>query len=327
MSDNKIAKAIMPVPRFRTLWISVFSLMLSLLCAADASAQAKKTTAAKTPSPSTALLQLAAVNALIVDSSTGETIYAKNQNRVVPIASVSKLMTAMVTLDAKQPLDEIITIEYSDIDALDNVFSRVRRGSQLTRADVLRLALMSSENRAAASLAQHYPGGAAAFVTSMNKKAKALGMTHTRFVEPTGLSYQNVSTAHDLVKMVQAANHYPEIKAFTTTKMRDQRFIKPRYGLAFYNTNALIRNDAWDIDVSKTGFNNKAGHCLVMQTTIADKPVTMIFLDTFGKRSTFGDAMRVRRWMETGEIGKPPAGARRYEATRLRESEDYADAS
>ncbi len=265
-------------------------------------------------------LDLASVNALVMDTRNNAVLYSRNPNSVVPIASLSKLMTVMVILDAKQPLDERIAVAIQSTNELKNVFSRVRVDSQLTRKEMLLLTLMSSENRAAASLAHHYPGGYAKFIEAMNSKAKALGMHNTHFVEPTGLSYLNVSTAHDLAAMVSAASGYALIKEMSTTAKKDAHFSKPSYSLAFYNTNPLVRNGNWNITLSKTGFNNMAGHCLVMQTAINNRPVTMVLLDSFGKKSHVGDAGRVRRWLETGNGGLVPASAKDYVKRKARET-------
>ncbi|SEG84964.1 murein-DD-endopeptidase. Serine peptidase. MEROPS family S11 [Marinobacterium lutimaris] len=263
--------------------------------------------------PDAANLQLASVNALVVNLDTGRVLYQKNPDAVVPIASVSKLMTALVALEADQPMDEPIPIQVRDSIQMQNVISRIRIGSELPREDVLQLAIMSSENRAATALAHAYPGGYFAFVRAMNLKAEELGMSSTRFVEPTGLSYFNVSTANDLVKLIRAARKHPEIRKMTTSSKMDARFREPRYVLAFYNTNRLVNSDDWDIELSKTGYNDAAGRCLVMVSEIEGQDIAMVFLDSFGKRSHIGDAGRVKRWLETGDGGDVPRAAARYE--------------
>ncbi|NPU90964.1 MAG: D-alanyl-D-alanine endopeptidase [Gammaproteobacteria bacterium] len=265
-----------------------------------------------------ARLNLASVNALVMDMDHKQVLFAKNADAVVPIASVSKLMTVMVALDANQPLDEVLPIKIDQTRELKGVFSRVRVGSQLTRKELILLTLMSSENRAAATLAHHYKFGYAKFIDAMNKKAKDLGLKGTQFVEPTGLSYSNVSTARDLAKLVQTAAKYPLIRQSSTTAKKDTRFKKPNYSLAFYNTNPLVRNNKWDIRLSKTGFNNKAGHCLVMLTEIDDRQVAVVLLDSFGKRSHVGDAARVKQWLETGKGGTVPTEAKNYERRKNR---------
>jgi len=244
------------------------------------------------------VLQLASNKALIINQNTGEIIYAKNTNLPTPIASITKLMTAMVMLDAKLPLDEVITISDGDVDYLKGTSSRLSVGSRLSRGDFLQLALMSSENRAASALASNYPGGKYAFVKAMNSKVLELGLKNTRFVDPTGLDSENVSTAEDLAKMVQAAYQYPEIKAATTTASREVYFEGRNYPINFNNTNGLVRGGEWEIGLSKTGFINEAGRCLVMQATIAGEPMIVVLLDSYGKLTRIGDANRVRKWIE-----------------------------
>ncbi len=267
----------------------------------------------KAPLLDTSKLKLASVYAMVFDTNTGEPIYAKNPDKVVPIASITKLMTAMVVLDAKQPLDEMVKIDVDKITTLKGVYSRVRRGSEISRHEMLRLALMSSENRAAACLGQGYPGGLAVFVEAMNKKAKDLGMSSSHFAEPTGLSKENVSTPKDLVKMVSAANKYDLIREFTTTPQKSASFQKPNYTLGFYNTNALVRNNSknsWDISVSKTGFTNPAGRCLVMLAKVADRTLAIVLLNSNGKLTPVGDATRIKRWIESGMKSFVPVTAK-----------------
>lgn len=249
------------------------------------------------------MLQLASAKALIVNQQTGETLYAKNTNFVSPIASVTKLMTAMVMLDAQLSLDEYLTISEEDVDVLKGTSSRLRVGSALTRRDLLQLALMASENRAAAALGRHYPGGVAAFVIAMNAKAVELGMTQSRFADPTGLSSDNVSTAEDLVKMVKAAYHYPEIRQATTTASYEVP-VNGQYPVNFNNTNLLVRKGEWNIGLSKTGYISEAGRCLVMQAEIANQPMIIVLLDSNGKYTRIGDAQRVRKWIEHTHLGQ-----------------------
>lgn len=263
--------------------------------------------------------ELAAGSALLVDLKTNQVLYSSNPDFVSPIASVTKLMTAMVTLDAKQSLDEQLPIVIKDTAEMQGVFSRVRVGSQLSRHDTLLITLMSSENRAAASLAHHYPGGHQAFIQAMNAKAQALGMNSSRFVEPTGLSEENVSSAHDLVLMIKAAQQYPLIKQFSTTDERTVAFTKPNYTLGFRNTNALVRKDNWNIQLSKTGFTNSAGHCLVMSTEMNKRPVAFVVLDAFGKYTHMADANRLKKWLETGAITPVPAAALSYKLAKQQE--------
>ncbi|MET1079516.1 MAG: D-alanyl-D-alanine endopeptidase [Pseudomonas sp.] len=256
--------------------------------------------------------ELAAGSALLVDLKTNEVLYSSNPNLVLPIASVTKLMTAMVTLDAKLPLDEVLPVHISETPEMKGVFSRVRVGSELTRRDMLLLALMSSENRAAASLAHHYPGGRPAFVRAMNAKAKALGMAQTRYVESTGLSERNVSTAHDLLLLLKASQQYPLLGQFSTTREQTVAFAKPNYSLGFRNTNHLVHKTDWSIQLTKTGYTDEAGHCLVMRTVMANRPVAFVVLDAFGKFTHMADASRLRRWLETGKITPVPPAAVHY---------------
>lgn len=257
-------------------------------------------------------LHLASGSALVIDLQTDKVLYSSNPDVIVPIASVTKLMTGMVVLDAKQPMDEYIPVNISQTPEMKGVFSRVKLGSELSRKDMLLITLMSSENRAAASLAHSYPGGYPAFILAMNAKAKALGMKHTAYVEPTGLSVYNVSTARDLTKLVLAARNYPPLSELSTTDEKTVSFRKPNYTLGFRNTDHLVRKDNWDIRLTKTGFTNQAGHCLVLLTTMANRPVSVVILDAFGKYTHFADASRLRKWMETGQSGPAPAVALQY---------------
>jgi D-alanyl-D-alanine endopeptidase (penicillin-binding protein 7) len=249
---------------------------------------------------------------MVVDLKTDKVLYAHNPDIVVPIASVTKLMTAMVVLDAKQPMNEMIPVSITDTKEMKGVFSRVKLGSELDRKNMMLIALMSSENRAAASLAHSYPGGYNAFIRAMNAKAKALGMKHTVYVEPTGLSIFNVSTARDLTKLVLAARQYPMLSELSTTPEKTVTFRKPTYSLVFNNTDHLIRKSNWDIKLTKTGFTNQAGHCLVLLTTMADRQVAVVILDAFGKYTHFADAGRLRNWMESGKSGPAPEAAVAY---------------
>lgn len=263
--------------------------------------------------------ELAAGSALLVDLNTNQILYSSNPDFVAPIASVTKLMTAMVALDAKQSLDEKLPIVIKDTAEMQGVFSRVRLGSELSRHDVLLITLMSSENRAAASLAHHYRGGHNAFIQAMNAKAQALGMHSTRFVEPTGLSEENVSSAQDLVLMVKAAQQYPLIRQFSTMDEHTVAFTKPNYTLGFRNTNALVRKDNWNIQLSKTGFTNSAGHCLVMSTEMNKRPVAFVVLDAFGKYTHMADANRLKKWLETGAITPVAPAALSYKQAKQKE--------
>ena len=255
-----------------------------------------------------AKLRLASLNAVVIDASANHPVFAKGADDVTPIASLTKLMTAIVTLDAGLPLDEAIAIDTEDFDFLKGTRSRLRMGALLSRGEMLRLALMSSENRAASSLARNYPGGVTAFVAAMNAKAAALGMTRTNFADPTGLSAQNVSTANDLATLVAAAAQYPEIRDFSTTPSHFVAVQPTGQVLGFNNTNRLVKSSDWDIQLSKTGYIREAGKCLVMLATIASKPFVIVLLDSAGKYTRLGDAQRVRHWLETGQA--LPAAAR-----------------
>jgi D-alanyl-D-alanine endopeptidase (penicillin-binding protein 7) len=238
---------------------------------------------------------------LVIDQEDGQLLYAKNTDAIMPIASITKLMTAVVALDAKPALDEPITITREDVDTLKGTRSRLKLGVTLPRRDMLRLALMASENRAAAAIARNYPGGTAAFVQAMNQRARELGMRDTRFVDPTGLDPDNVSTAVDLAMLVNAGYRYPLIREFTTQDSHrvsvDSK--KRRYRtVAFRNSNGLVRSGQWDIGLSKTGYISEAGRCLVMEAKIKERPVVIVLLDSWGKRTRVGDANRIKRWME-----------------------------
>jgi D-alanyl-D-alanine endopeptidase (penicillin-binding protein 7) len=246
-------------------------------------------------------LNLRSSSAMVVDQNTGQTLFGKNVEARMPIASITKLMTAMVVLDAQLPLDEKIAISDEDADSLKGTHSRLKVGTTLSRQLALQLALMSSENRAAAALGRAYPGGFSAFVAAMNRKAESLGMSHTQFVDSTGLNSNNTSTALDLVKMVNAAYSYPLIREITTTGFYDVAMRGGPHRFQFKNTNMLVRNKAWEIGLSKTGFINEAGHCLVMQVNIANKPMVIVLLDSWGKLSRIADAERIKKWMESSK--------------------------
>jgi D-alanyl-D-alanine endopeptidase (penicillin-binding protein 7) len=234
---------------------------------------------------------------MVQDAETGEVVINKNSEVVVPIASITKLMTAMVLLDRGLDLEQRIVLSREDVDAIKGTRSRLRPGSVLTRNELLLLALMASENRAAAALGRTYPGGMPAFVAAMNEKAAQLGMTDSRFVESTGLSPANVSSPRDLVKLVRAAHGYPLIREYSTRdKAKVMAFNRP---LQFRNTNGLVRNSHWDIELSKTGYISEAGRCLVMHVRVASKDLIVVLLDSWGKQSRIGDAMRIRKMLES----------------------------
>ena len=243
------------------------------------------------------LPRLGSAIALIYDEQTQQPLYRKNENEVVPIASITKLMTAMVILDARLPLDEPITITREDRDRLKGTKSRLRDGMTLSRGDLLALALMASENRAASALARTFPGGTPVMVALMNAKARELGMDDSSFTGPAGLQSENVSTARDLVKMVQAAESYPEIKRDTTQSAHTVQ-VGARQVLRFGNTNPLVRSKSWDIGLSKTGYISEAGRCLVMKVRLSDRPTVIVLLDSWGTHTRVGDANRIKNWVE-----------------------------
>ncbi len=269
-------------------------------------------------------IELASANAVVAELETGKVLLRKHAEIAVPIASVTKLMTALVVLDSKQPLDEWLTIVKWDHRNEKNAYSRLRVGSQVQRGELLRIALMSSENLATHVLARHYPGGVEAFVADMNDKAAALGMARTRFTDPAGLSPENRSTADDLVALVRSAYGYQAVRAFSTGQQHDVRFKNPSYALAYGNTNPLVASTTWNLELSKTGYLTEAGRCLVMVADVDDHRLVMVFLNSFGKRSPLGDAGRVRRWLTTGHGGRVAGDAREYER---RVSESYRRAT
>ena len=234
--------------------------------------------------------------ALLLDMQNGEALYQKNSTEIVPIASITKLMTAMVMLDAHLPMGEELVISDDDVDTLKGSRSRLAVGTQLTRQEALLLALMSSENRAAHALGRNYPGGIPAFVVAMNHKAQELGMTNSRFLDPTGLNSGNVSTARDLAKMVSAASKYAAIREASTTS--DARFDVRGRMQEYRNTNPLVRSDSWEIGVTKTGFIREAGKCLVMQAKVNNRPMVFVLLDSEGSMTRVGDANRLKKWAE-----------------------------
>ena len=244
-------------------------------------------------------LQLKSSAALILDQQ-GDAVYGKQVSEAQPIASITKLMTAMVILDSNLDLQEEISITKEDRDLIQLTGSRLKYGATLPRGQMLQLALMSSENRAAAALARTWPQGSAAFVEAMNKKADSLGMHSSHFNDPAGLDAGNVASPRDIAKMVRAAMNYPMIRQATTTRSASVYPYKGRGELRYNNTNRLLKNKNWDIQLSKTGYLNEAGRCLVMQTEIADQPLTIVLLNSYGKLTPFGDSNRIRKWIESG---------------------------
>ena len=259
--------------------------------------------------------ELSAHSVLVLDQQTGQPLLAKNPELQTPIASITKLMTAMLVLDADQPPQERITITQDDRDTLKGTGSRLAIGSAYTREQLLHLALIASDNRAAHALARTYPGGMQRFVSHMNRMAQTLGMPDTQFVEPTGLSSENRSTARDLAKLADHAyQNYPEIRHISTSghySLGKQRVVLKKKNkkskvlyrqVAFNNTNRFTRADDWQIGLSKTGFINEAGHCLVMQAQVASRDVIIVLLDAQGTNSRAGDATRIKRWLESGPL-------------------------
>ncbi|MCE2871660.1 MAG: D-alanyl-D-alanine endopeptidase [Oxalobacteraceae bacterium] len=234
--------------------------------------------------------------ALVLDHTTNEVLFEKNAEISLPIASITKLMTSLVVVEASQDLDEVLTVTEDDVDREKFSHSRLRVGSQLSRSNMLHIALMSSENRAAAALGRSYPGGISAFVAAMNAKAMELGMVGSRFSDSTGLSSSNVSSARDLAKLVMAAYQHPLIRQYST----DSRYAVDPGGrmLQYRNSNGLIENPDWEIGLQKTGYISEAGRCLVMQVHVSGRPVVMIFLDSKSKQSRLADAGRIRKWLE-----------------------------
>ena len=241
---------------------------------------------------------------LVVDATTGEVVMDKNGDKLTPIASITKLMTAIVILESGLDLETPVALTRDDVDMKKGSRSRLRTGATLTRDELLLIALMASENRAAAALGRSYPGGTQAFVAAMNEMAIELDMNDTRFVDPTGLSAGNVSSARDLAKLVRAAHGYPTIREYST---RDKAtvLLSGKTKMQFRNTNGLVRNARWEIDLSKTGYISEAGRCLVMQVRLASKDLIVVLLDSWGKHSRVGDANRIKKWVETTAAADP----------------------
>ncbi|PXW98610.1 murein-DD-endopeptidase [Sphaerotilus hippei] len=242
-------------------------------------------------------LDLKSSVALVMDQDTSEVLFAKNSQAVLPIASLTKMMTGLVVVEARQPLHEVLEVTEDDIDTERNSSSRLAVGTQLSREEMLHLALMSSENRAAHALGRHYPGGLTAFVAAMNRKASQLGMNDTRYVDPTGLSSRNQSSASDLARLVKAAYQQPLLREFSTST--ELAVSVGKRTLQYHNTNRLVQSPSWDIGLQKTGYIIEAGRCLVMQAQLAGRKLIMVFLDSTGKYSRLGDAERVRQWVES----------------------------
>jgi D-alanyl-D-alanine endopeptidase (penicillin-binding protein 7) len=257
-------------------------------------------------------LELRSAAVLVLDQDTNEVLLSKNADAVLPIASITKLMTALVVAEAQLPLDEPLTINSEDVDTEKGSHSRLQLGTTLTRGELLHLALMASENRAANALGRHYPGGLPAFVEAMNHKAQALGMKHTRYVEPTGLSSRNQSNASDLALLMREADKNDMIRRLSTSL--EAEVAVGRRAVLFRNTNSLVRNGDWEIGLQKTGYIVEAGRCVVMQAQLAGRKLIMVLLDSAGRYSRVGDAERIRRWLTT-EISPLPAAVPAVEAS------------
>jgi serine-type D-Ala-D-Ala endopeptidase (penicillin-binding protein 7) len=266
------------------------AILLLVLVPSTAVHAAAAKAAAKKP---TNVPDVRSASVLVMDREDASVIFSRKADVVAPIASITKLMTALVVLDSKQPMDELIEIAKKDRGA----GSRLAPGSKLSRSDLMHIMLMSSENRAAHALGRAYPGGEAAFVKAMNAKAKALGMTHTRFADPSGLSSANVSSPRDLARLVMASSRSEIIRTYSTSPSHAVRI--GRAVVEYRNTNSLVKNPSWDIAVQKTGYISEAGQCLVMQTLIGDRPVIMVLLNSWGKYTRVADAKRIRQWLET----------------------------
>ena len=279
--------------------VAVFALFF-VLALAIGFAQAGEARAHKT-------VYLRSSSALVLDADTGEVVIDKNADAVTPIASITKLMTAMVILDRGLDLNQRIVISREDSDSLKGTRSRLRPGNILTRGELLLIALMPSENRAAAALGRTYPGGLEPFVAAMNAKAAALDMRDSRFVDPTGLSPNNVSSARDLVKLVRAAHEYSVIRDYTTKDRAMVRASDRGRPLSYHNTNGLVRAHRWDVELSKTGYISEAGRCLVMRVKLASKDLIVVLLDSWGRQSRIGDANRIKKWVETNASAARPS--------------------
>lgn len=258
-------------------------------------------------------LDLRSSVALVVDQDTNEVLFSKNESAVLPIASITKLMTGVLISEAQLPMDEVITITQADVDMEKGSSSRLRVGTELSRGELLHLALMASENRAAHALGRTFPGGLQLFVNQMNIKAKLMGMQDTRYVEPTGLSSKNQSSAKDLATLVNYAHSDPVLRELSTST--GYQVAVGNRTLQYNNTNRLVKNPSWDIGLQKTGYITEAGQCLVMQAKVAGRKLIMVFLDSAGKLSRIGDAERVRKWVEanhTPAVRAAPLASREH---------------
>jgi serine-type D-Ala-D-Ala endopeptidase (penicillin-binding protein 7) len=281
----------------KSLLLAFSALLLSFPAAQAETGLAGSKRAAASALEHAAVPDVRSSSVIVMDEEDSSVLYSRKADAVVPVASITKLMTALVVLESRQPMDEVIEIAAEDRDTELGTTSRLGVGTRLSRDDLLHLALMSSENRAAHALGRHHPGGLKAFMKAMNVKANALGMHHSRFVDPTGLSGRNVSSAADLTRLVIAASRDPVIRDYSTNESHTVRVGKQI--LEFRNTNTLVAKTDWDIAVQKTGYTRLAGQCLVMKATIKGRPVVIVLLNSFGKYTRVADARRIRRWMES----------------------------
>jgi D-alanyl-D-alanine endopeptidase (penicillin-binding protein 7) len=290
----------MRTPRWLTAVLAPVLVLSGLLffsfAQAAPAAHAKPAAAAKSSRPRIVVPDLKSSSVMVLDASDSSVLYSRKADAILPVASITKLMTALVVLEGHQSMDEMVRITSEDRDTELGSTSRLTIGTALSRGDLLHLALMSSENRAAHALGRNYPGGLAAFVRAMNAKALTLGMKNTRFVDPTGLSSRNVSSAADLTRLVMTAAADPLISRYSTHK----GYAVPvgKQMLEFHNTNTLVTKADWDIAVQKTGYTRDAGQCLVMKAEIQGRSVVIVLLNSFGKYTRVADARRIRKWME-----------------------------
>lgn len=276
--------------------------------------------AASSPATGAQDPNLASVHAAVAPLGDSEPVHRKHADVGVPIASLTKLMTALVVVESGQSLDEWLTVVERQQEPPNNAYTRIRVGSRLQRGELLRLALMASENMAAHVLASHHPGGREAFIEAMNRRAKELGMANARFVDPSGLSPENKASAMGLVRLIRAAHEHAAIREYTTSTYHRAHFRSPRYALAYGNTNPLVGRGSWGVSLSKTGYLEEAGQCLAMVARVDGRRLIMVLLNSRGTRSPLGDAGRIKRWLQTGASGSVAPTAREYEK---RESARY----
>ena len=282
------------------LYFKSISLVLFLSLSFTYQSFAKEPFSPKTPSlyaKNSKSLKVRSLKAIVVNQNTGEVIFEKKADAKASIASLTKLMTAMVVLDSGMDLNKKITLTKADIDRVKRTTSRLPIGAKLSRYELLKAALISSDNRAAFALSRSYPSGRKGFINAMNVKAIQLGMQNSQFQDPTGLDKRNISTAKDLLKLVRAAYQYSVIRKLTTSPSESIKIGKKKNSIGFNNTNPLVRRGIWDIGLSKTGFIREAGRCLVLQTVIDGEPIIIVLLNSYGKLTRFADVKRIRKWM------------------------------